>query len=700
MSSSAPAAPPDPPDGDHTHWQVVLSDPSSRKLVLYSPLLRRLAVQSTPPSSRRGSVRRAGWALPPSERADRHARERSRGGEGAAASPPSPTLSSASSRSDNGGADERVDDSTPDGTAGPPPSVCPLCFQALPRGPSPGSGSRRRRRRRSNGAGRGWLLPSPGAELELDEGAEADEADSARWDEDSAAGRTLETGQSYFDLLSEVNSLAPSAASTAPRALPTPADARGAGGAGERLDQGQMNEGYFSRFFEELQLLGKGGQGSVFLVRHVLNGEALGLYACKKIAVGDSTPSLLSILREVHLLESATHANITRYHHAWLETSSPRSAFAPPVPTLHVLMEFANGGSLQGFVDARKGAAAEGEGAEGARRRRRQGRERAVHLLGVEDVLRLFEDVVEGLAFLHGRNILHLDMKAENVLLHWDDDALLPTCKLSDFGNATSDSYHAERRGGSGTLLYTPPEAFFPSPLTGHLPPPDRATDMWALGLILHLLCFFALPYATAEGNDTRAMEDEVKRYGGALIHRSPARRPTCERVRRAIEGVRAEMARGGWERGREDGEEVGAPLLAGGEGTGAGAEVEEVEEVEREHGDWRLSPPLQVTGELCGAEEETPAQARAWRDGDESGTVGRAIAILAALIKLLLLSRATALVPYSPSSALPSAAVAPSIPLTIAALLVLETALDVALAQPRWTAVIALVHVVLLRWL
>lgn len=36
--------------------------------------------------------------------------------------------------------------------------------------------------------------------------------------------------------------------------------------------------------------------------------------------------------------------------------------------------------------------------------------------------------------------------QAENVLLHWDDDALLPTCKLSDFGNATSDSYHVERR--------------------------------------------------------------------------------------------------------------------------------------------------------------------------------------------------------------------------------------------------------------
>lgn len=36
--------------------------------------------------------------------------------------------------------------------------------------------------------------------------------------------------------------------------------------------------------------------------------------------------------------------------------------------------------------------------------------------------------------------------QAENVLLNWDEDALLPTCQLSDFGSATNDSYHRERR--------------------------------------------------------------------------------------------------------------------------------------------------------------------------------------------------------------------------------------------------------------
>lgn len=152
------------------------------------------------------------------------------------------------------------------------------------------------------------------------------------------------------------------------------------------------------------------------------------------VPVGDSTPSLLSILREVHMLESASHPNIVAYHHAWLETASPtKSRFVPKVPTLHILMEFANGGSLQGFIDARKGSPTtadeedvlEGHGAaHAARRRRKEARARAIHLLRLEDVLTLFEQVVRGLAFLHGRNILHLDLKVSALELERAKSAL------------------------------------------------------------------------------------------------------------------------------------------------------------------------------------------------------------------------------------------------------------------------------------
>lgn len=85
----------------------------------------------------------------------------------------------------------------------------------------------------------------------------------------------LTKDSTYFNLLSEANSRAN-----------TPRTTRGQQTDGSEdepaLDKATLNSGYFATFFEEIQLLGRGGAGSVHLVRHVLNGEQLGLYACKK----------------------------------------------------------------------------------------------------------------------------------------------------------------------------------------------------------------------------------------------------------------------------------------------------------------------------------------------------------------------------------------------------------------------------------
>ncbi|GAA5884356.1 hypothetical protein JCM3774_005403 [Rhodotorula dairenensis] len=635
----------DATQGDHSDWQVVLSDPSKRRVVLYSRNLNRLSVEPTPPPSpastkpaarRRaggGGWRRRSWS-------GLSSLEGSSEGEGSETPPRlqrqrtgSPLARAVKRHSLHRETDD--DDDDEDGgahstrhhslTDAVPESVCPLCFQTMPPAaplrsppasleddggsPSPASSRSSRtktpRQRQQRGSARQKrlfpLLPPPAGALlpdrledDPDPYDSSDRRTTTRSSSTDRAGAVVLgdklAGTTYFELLSEANSLANTPTSTGggnARIQATPAESPERRGSrkGEGLDSHQMNEGYYARFFDEVSLLGRGGQGAVYLVRHMLNGEALGLYACKKVPVGDSTPSLLSILREVHMLESASHPNIIAYHHAWLETSAPtRSRFVPKVPTLHILMEFANGGSLQGFVDARKGAPPSPEGERGpggndghlaaraARRKRKEAREQAVHLLRLDDILTLFEEVVRGLAFLHGRNILHLDLKAENVLLHWEENSLLPTCKLSDFGSASSDSYHRERIGGSGTLAYTPPEALSPSAITGHYPPPDRTTDVWALGLVLHLLVFFALPFTEAgpEG-DTLKLEEEIKNYHGfqatdplpraastrhdlppsllqllsQLINRDPSRRPSSDRVLSTLRLIRGDVARG-----------------------------------------------------------------------------------------------------------------------------------------------------------
>lgn len=54
-------------------------------------------------------------------------------------------------------------------------------------------------------------------------------------------------------------------------------------------------------------------------LQHVLDGNYLGHYAIKKVAVGNSKPYLYKILQEVRLLEQLRHPNIIPYHHVWIE---------------------------------------------------------------------------------------------------------------------------------------------------------------------------------------------------------------------------------------------------------------------------------------------------------------------------------------------------------------------------------------------
>lgn len=84
----------------------------------------------------------------------------------------------------------------------------------------------------------------------------------------------------------------------------------------EHFDSRSAAPGYYERFFVELKLLGRGSRGCVYLCQHVLSGCKLGLYAVKKIPVGDYSDMLLRSLTEVHLMETLNHPNVIPYKHA------------------------------------------------------------------------------------------------------------------------------------------------------------------------------------------------------------------------------------------------------------------------------------------------------------------------------------------------------------------------------------------------
>jgi len=115
------------------------------------------------------------------------------------------------------------------------------------------------------------------------------------------------------------------------------------------LSRSAFATGYYATFFREIKMLGRGAYGSVHLARHELDGIALGIYAVKKVPVGDSRPWLLRAAREVIALSRLRHPNVVAYHHAWIEEDD-RGEFAPPVPCLFVSMEYADQGALSSFI--------------------------------------------------------------------------------------------------------------------------------------------------------------------------------------------------------------------------------------------------------------------------------------------------------------------------------------------------------------
>lgn len=104
-----------------------------------------------------------------------------------------------------------------------------------------------------------------------------------------------------------------------------------------------------------------------------------------------------------------------------------------------------------------------------------------------EYLKRLFHQLCLAIKYLHDRNIIHRDLKLENILL---TDQFEP--KLIDFGWSCTYNPSRERRSVSGTKEYNAPEILKKENQT-------KAVDIWALGLILYELHHSHLPFEDPE---------------------------------------------------------------------------------------------------------------------------------------------------------------------------------------------------------
>ena len=264
-----------------------------------------------------------------------------------------------------------------------------------------------------------------------------------------------QTLQSYFDgtATESSNSNPPTEASGSMNEQYRHALAEDGEGEDEELDQFLQGDAWDNVKWMQGTLIGQGSFGSVFLALHAITGE---LMAVKQVEMPSKSNSEIdkrkeamvqALKREIELLRDLQHPHIVQY----LGSNADDEHF-------NIFLEYVPGGSVAAMLN------------------------NYGHLK--EPLIRNFvRQILDGLAYLHGRDIIHRDIKGANVLVD-----IKGQVKISDFGISKrveasallhpSKGGHIHRPSLQGSVFWMAPEVVKQTSYT-------RKADIWSLGCLI-----------------------------------------------------------------------------------------------------------------------------------------------------------------------------------------------------------------------
>ncbi|KAJ3319664.1 Protein kinase [Boothiomyces sp. JEL0866] len=193
-----------------------------------------------------------------------------------------------------------------------------------------------------------------------------------------------------------------------------------------------VTKGDPAQFYTKLKKIGQGASGTVYIGKDNITNEKVAI----KQMILSAQQKKEYLINEINLMKNSSHPNIINYKNSFLVRGD-----------LWVVMELMEGGTLTEIIEQNK--------------------------LTEPQIATICNETTKGLRFLHLSNVIHRDIKSDNVLLGLDG-----TVKVTDFGYSAQLSAEKSKRA---TMVGTP---YWMAPEVVKQKEYGPKIDVWSLGIM------------------------------------------------------------------------------------------------------------------------------------------------------------------------------------------------------------------------